>query len=157
MKIRILSKNIDVTDSMGVKFYEKISRLDKYFKIEQEAVVKVSFIKNYSKVEISILNEIDIIKAEAIEKDMYNALDIVIEKLKNKLSKHKNKLTKRSRYLIRLDKSERLEYKPMSEEEAIINLETIGHEFYVFCNSLNGRLSILCKRKDGYYGLIEPI
>lgn len=178
MLVNILGRNLRVTDAMKTNFESKLSRLDKYFKEEQEAKITVSTIKNDQKVEITIPFNSGIVRVEAIDEDIYNALDISVEKLKKQLTKQKAKLMDRHHDSIRFEnieefmpddndvvigkdedeiiKRKTFEYRPMSEEDAILELELTGHDFFAFHNYDTGKISVVYKRRDGYYGLIEP-
>ncbi|MBP6143602.1 MAG: ribosome-associated translation inhibitor RaiA [Proteocatella sp.] len=178
MLVNILGRNLRITEAMEANFEEKLSRLDKYFSKEQEAKVKVATFKNEQKVEITIPFETGLVRAEAADLDVYNALDTAVEKLKKQLTKHKDRLMKKTHNSIRFEnieeyspekdemvieegkdqiiKRKSFEYRPMSEEDAILQLEMLGHEFFAFHNHETDKISVVYKRKDGYYGLIEP-
>lgn len=174
MLVSILGRNLRVTEAMEGNFETKLSRLDKYFNGEQEAKVTVSNLKNQQKVEVTIPFNTGVVRAEAIDDDVYNALDLAIEKLKKQLAKQKDKLMKKPHGSIRFEsiesyepaghheESEKIirrkvfEYKPMSEEDAILQLELLGHDFFVFDNFETNKVTVVYKRKDGNYGLIEP-
>ncbi|MGB5824348.1 MAG: ribosome-associated translation inhibitor RaiA [Proteocatella sp.] len=180
MLVNIIGRNLRITEAMENNFEDKLSRLDKYFGKEQEAKVKVAAFKKTSeqKVEITIPFENGVVRAEASDVDVYNALDNAVEKLKKQLIKHKDKLMKMTHDSIRFEnieeynpeedevvieagesqiiKRKTFEYRPMSEEDAILQLEMIGHEFFAFHNHDTDKISVVYRRKDGYYGLIEP-
>lgn len=178
MLVNVLGRNLRITQAMENNFEEKLSRLDKYFSKEQEAKVKVATFKSEQKVEITIPFENGVVRAEASDEDVYNALDIAVEKLKKQLTKHKDKLMRKTHDSIRFEnieeytpsadeimieagedqiiKRKTFEYKPMSEEDAILQLEMLGHEFFAFHNHDTDKISVVYKRRDGYYGLIEP-
>lgn len=180
MLVNILGRNLRITEAMENSFEDKLSRLDKYFSKEQEAKVEVSAFKKTSeqKVEITIPFENGVVRAESADIDVYNALDNAVEKLKKQLIKHKERLMRKTHDSIRFENIEQyspeedeviiepgenqiikrkaFEYRPMSEEDAILQLEMIGHEFFAFHNHDTDKISVVYKRKDGYYGLIEP-
>ncbi len=173
MLVSILGRNLRVTEAMEKNFETKLSRLDKYFNGEQEARVTVSNFKNSQKVEVTIPFHTGVVRAEAIDEDVYNALDVAIEKLKKQLSKQKDRLMRKPHGSIRFESIEEFEpaadveeekiikrkvfeYRPMSEEDAILQLELLGHDFFVFDNFETSKVSVVYKRKDGHYGLIEP-
>ncbi len=174
MLVSILGRNMRVTEAMESNFETKLSRLDKYFSEEQEAKVTVSHQKNQQKVEVTVPFHSGVVRAEAMDEDVYNALDVAIEKLKKQLAKHKDKLMKKPFGSIRFESIEDyvpaageeqeekiirrkvFEYKPMSEEDALLQLEMLGHDFFVFDNYETGKVTVVYKRKDGAYGLIEP-
>ena len=173
MLVSILGRNLKVTEAMDINFEEKLSRLDKYFTQEEEAKVTVSHQKNQMKVEVTIPFRTGIIRAEAVDQDLYNALDIVIDKLQKQLSKQKQRMLRKPGDSIRYEsiadypvpddseeekivKRKVFEYKPMSEEDAILQMELLGHDFFVFDNYETEKVTVVYKRKDGHYGLIEP-
>lgn len=174
MLVSILGRNLKVTEAMEYNFENKLSRLDKYFVEEVEAKVTVSHQKNLMKVEVTIPFRTGIIRAEATDLDLYNGLDIVIEKLQKQLSKQKQRMLRKPSDTIRYESIEEFatpegeeeelkivkrkvfEYKPMSEEDAILQMELLGHDFFVFDNFETEKVTVLYKRKDGHYGLIEP-
>lgn len=180
MLVNIKGDRMRATQAMVNNFEEKLSRLDKYFDIEQEAKVKVSGhrFRDEQKIEVTIPFKTGMVRAEASDTDIYNALDIAIEKLKKQLAKHREKLQEKEHYSIKFENIEAyepsefepvfdenedqiirrktFEYRPMSEEDAILQLEMLGHDFFAFHNHDTGKISVVYKREDGYYGLIEP-
>ena len=175
MLVSILGRNLKVTEAMEYNFENKLSRLDKYFAEEVEAKVTVSHQKNQMKVEVTIPFRTGIIRAEAMDMDLYNGLDAVITKLNKQLSKQKQRMERKHKDTIRheeieayvpgvdeLQEEEKIvkrksfEYKPMSEEDAILQMELLGHDFFVFDNYETEKIAVLYKRKDGHYGMIEP-
>lgn len=173
MLVSILGRNLRVTEAMEGNFETKLSRLDKYFNGEQEAKVTVSHVKNQQKVEVTIPFNNGVVRAEAVDDDVYNALDVAIEKLKKQLTRQKDKLMRKPNGSIRFEsiedyapiegeeedkiiKRKVFEYKPMSEEDAILQLELLGHDFFVFDNYETKKVTVMYKRKDGNYGMIEP-
>lgn len=174
MLVSILGRNLKVTEAMEYNFENKLSRLDKYFMEEVEAKVTASHQKNQMKVEVTIPFKTGIIRAEAQDIDLYNGLDTVIEKLNKQLSKQKQRMERKHSDTIRYEsieeyvpsedeiqeeekivKRKAFEYKPMSEEDAILQMELLGHDFFVFDNFETEKVAVLYKRKDGHYGLIE--
>ena len=169
MKINIRGKNIEITDSINTHILEKMSKLDKYFSgdVSANIVCKVNGINQT--VEVTITSNGLMIRAEVSTKSLYESIDIVIDKLEGQIRKNKSrlkKLTKIKQPIFNLDfdeieeekmvvKTKRIETKPMDIEEAILQLELIGHDFYVYKDSETNETSILYKRKDGNYGVIE--
>lgn len=180
MLVKIKGDHMRATQAMAGNFEEKLSRLDKYFDVEQEAKIKVTGhrFRDEQKIEVTIPFKTGMVRAEASDTDIYNALDFAIEKLKKQLTKHRDKLQEREHYSIKFENLEEyepaeyepvfeeneeqiirrktFEYRPMSEEDAILQLEMLGHDFFAFHNHDSGKISVVYKRNDGYYGLIEP-
>ncbi|MCT4585601.1 MAG: ribosome-associated translation inhibitor RaiA [Peptostreptococcaceae bacterium] len=173
MKMIISGKNIKVTDGLRASVEEKLSRLEKFFIKETEFKIVLSTEKNLQRIEVSIPISGGLIRAEDSEEDLYNAIDKVVEKLSKQLRKHKTKLKRKGNSTIRFenitsfeDESDELKdrivrrktfgFKPMSEEEAILQMELLGHDFFVFINSVSEETNVLYKRHDGNYGILEP-
>lgn len=167
---------MEVTKPIKSYIEEKIGRLDKYFEnpdeITANVVVRVHGIDQI--VEVTIPMKKIILRAEERNKDLYSAIDLVGDKIERQIRKNKTKMSKknvRSKVVeINVDfdfeekeeensskivKRKVLEMKPMSEEEAVLQMNLLDHEFFVFEDDKEGNLCILYKRKDGDYGLIE--
>lgn len=177
MIINYTGKNLQVTDAMREETEKHLSKLDKYFDEEIRCNVTFSNFKNNSVVEITINLPGAFIRSEEVDPDLRTALDRATDVLSRQIRKHKTKLQKkyRGKETIRLenipdwplesdeeeeeDKIERVKtfsLRPMSEEEAILQMELVGHNFYVFNNSITEEVNVLYKRKNGGYGLIVP-
>lgn len=172
MKFTYVGKNVDITDAMKEAVELKISRLGNYFNCEKEARVVMSTQKNMHKVEIAIYIKDLIIRAEEVSKDMYVAIDLIIDNLERQLRKQKTRLQKKCHKSIKYQELEMyddyieedskeivkrktiLNPKPMSDDEAILQMELLNHNFYMYFNT-NGTPSTVYKRKDGNYGIIE--
>lgn len=170
MKFNIHSKTIDVTDSIKRYIEDKIGRLQKYFKEkETEATVVIKEDGINKKVEVTIPVSKLFLRAEEKNKDLYAAIDLVTEKLERQIRKNKSKAKKSKKAEIdffaefevadeddsAIIKRKRILSKPMSEEEAIIQMELIDHDFFVFKNEKTNSYCVLYKRKNGNYGLID--
>ena len=177
MKIKIFGKNIEVTEGIRSAVEEKIGKLDKYFAEETRVDVTLSVNKNEQKVEVTIPVKGRIIRAEEISDDMYVSIDMVEETIERQLVKYKNKIiTKqqsnsnfRKEYIekeveaddededqIKIKKTKRFGIKPMDPEEACVEMELLGHNFFVFLNAETEEVNVVYKRKGNTYGLIEP-
>lgn len=171
MKYTYVGKNVVITDSLKNSVEEKLSRLGNYFDCEKEAKVVMSTQKNKHKIEVTIYIKDLIIRAEEVTDDMYVAIDLIVDKLERKLRKQKTVLQKRYHKSIRyfednecenyaesdsneIIKRKFINSKPMSDEEAILQLELLNHDFYMYLN-LDGVPTVIYKRKDGNYGLIS--
>lgn len=180
MNIIISGKQMDLTSGIKGAIEEKIGRLDYYLHPETEVKVTVSAKKARHTIEVTIIPiSGPIIRAEDSEENLYAAIDIVYDKLNKQLRKYKNRLQDRhqSNKSIRFDsvdldnendfkdedenleivieRNKKFDMKPMSPEEAVLQMELIGHEFYMFRNIDTDEISVVYKRENGGYGMIE--
>ena len=170
MKYIIRGENVEVTDSIKEYLEEKLSKMDKYFDNPEAAEAKV-LIKvrgREQKVEVTINKESYDLRSEESHSDLYAAIDLVIDKLERQFRKYKTKLLSQQRQEtiefieetieeIEEDvvKRKKVYLKPMDEEEAITQMELLGHTFFVFKNTETNSVCVVYKRHDGAYGLIE--
>ena len=174
MKITLRGKNIEITDAIEEKVGEKLSKLDKYFIVSENVEAKV-LVRTYpygQKIEVTIPTEYVLLRAEVVDQDLYNAIDLVIDKLEGQIRKYKTRLNRKSKdnkLAFNLASIEPLEEeeedvlvktktitpKPMDMEEAIMQMELIGHSFFVYRDTETDAISIVYRRNDGDYGLIE--
>lgn len=175
MKITLRGDKIKITEAMQEYANEKLERLDKYLdnseNVNANLVVKV---QNYKqKVEVTIPLKNFILRAEEVQDDFYAAVDTVVDKIERQIRKNKTKLQskkiKDSKEIVFdyiddykdeddeevIVKRKKIEVKPMSEEEAIIQMELLGHQFYLFKDAETMKPSLVYKRTDGQYGIIE--
>lgn len=173
MKIRIVGKNIEITNALKSIVEKKVSKLEKYFSENISATATLSVERNLQKIEVLIPFNNVMLRAEEKNGDMYSAIDLVIDKLEGQIRKQKTKLQRRNyEDSLRFPnissyeddskgeeptivKTKRFAMKPMSEEEAVLQMELLGHDFYVYKNSNTNQVNVLYKRNDGNYGLIE--
>ncbi len=174
MNLKHIGKNYNVSDNLKEIAEKKLGRLDKYFNEDVEAKVTYSQQKNQRKVEVTIFLSGAVLRAEESTADMYTSIDRVVDSLVSQIRKHKTKLQKRyhSGETIRFENIPEVEeaeedapkivkvktfgVKPMSVEEAILQMELVGHNFYVFLDGETDLVKVVYKRKDGDYGLLEP-
>ncbi|MBA5851391.1 ribosome-associated translation inhibitor RaiA [Clostridium sp. cel8] len=174
MKITVKGKNIVVTDALKNTVEKKLSKLDKYFNPGVEAHVTLSVQKNSQIVEVTIPFGGVILRGEEKNDDMYASIDLVLDKLEGQIRKQKTKLLKRKRSSESLKfkfipdqkdnekkenkivKTKKFAIKPMDAEEAVLQMELLGHNFFVYQSAESGEVNVVYKRKDGDYGLIEP-
>lgn len=173
MNYTISGKNIDVTDGLREAIYEKIGKLERYFAPETEVHVTLSVEKERQKIEITIPMKGNIVRAEQVSNDMYVSIDLVEEIIERQLRKHKNKLVEKQQDAVALSKafideetpeddeieivrSKRFGMKPMLPEDACMQMDLLGHSFYVFRNAQTDEVNVVYKRKGNTYGLIEP-
>jgi len=173
----VSGKNLEITDSLRDQVMKKVGKLERYFKPETEAQVTMSIERNRHIVEVTIPFDGVVLRGEEITDDMYTSIDKVLDKLEKQINKHKTKLERRLREgAFKYDepvfsesfeevqdlprpkvvRTKRFAVKPMDLEEAILQMELLGHNFYVFTNSESDEVNVLYKRRDGNYGLIEP-
>jgi putative sigma-54 modulation protein len=172
MKYIISGRNIVITDGLKDAVIEKIGKLERYFTEDTEAQITLSVEKDRQKIEVTIPVKGSTIRAEQTSTDMYVSIDLVEETIERQLKKYKTKITEKSKtagftesYIdedfddnteIKIVKTKRFGIKPMSAEEACLQMELLGHSFYVFCNDQTDEVNVVYKRKDGAFGLIEP-
>lgn len=175
MNISIISRNVEVTDTIRNKVESTISKLERYIKNDVDVDVKIDVKKKFQKVEVTIyLNDGYIIRAEEVQSDLYSAIDLVHDKLYKQLRKYKTQSLRKNQKndsikfeniqeyiacdmedeeLIKRRKRLNID-KPMTEEEAIIQMDLLDHNFFVFKDIETNRISIIYKRHDGY-GVLE--
>ena len=180
MNIIMSGKQMDLTDGIKHAIEEKLGRLDFYLHPETDVKVTVSAKKARQKVEVTIfpING-PIIRAEDIEENLYAAIDVVYDKLNKQLRKYKKRLQDRHQSIesirfdaiedlnendysqeegnldIVIERTKRFGVKPMSPEEAVLQMDLSEHDFYMFKNAETNDISIVYRRKNGGYGLIE--
>ncbi len=173
MRFTITGRNIEVTPGLREAVEDKLGKLDRFFAPATEAVVRLSVQKDIQKIEVTIPVKGHIIRAEESSSDMYVSIDLVEEILERQLKKYKNKLIDKKQSApsfseaflqedasaeeeIQIVKSKKFAVKPMDPEEACVQMELLGHNFYVFLNADTEEVNVVYKRKGGTYGLIEP-
>ena len=185
MNFIISGKNIDVTPSLKETVEQKLGKLERYFTPETEIIVTLSVEKERQKIEVTIPVKGHIIRSEQTSNDMYVSVDLVQEVIERQLRKYKNKLVAKSQgYMTAADHSnnfkkdffeseddastmaaedavhivrtKRFGIKPMFPEDACIQMDLLGHAFYVFSNAETDEVNVVYRRKDGTFGLIEP-
>ncbi len=171
MRFNIHGKNIEVTPAIKSYVESKIGRLDKYFKDTSiEATVNFRVRGKEQIVEVTVPASKMVLRAEEKHSDLYAAIDLVSDKLERQIRKNKTKARKNLKQTIifsdfDVDESEDvddsivkrkvIDTKPMSEEEAILQMELIGHNFFLFKNDKTNDLCVVYKREDGGYGILE--
>ena len=173
MKFNIVGKNIEVTPGLRSAVEDKIGKLEKFFTEDTEVHVTLSVEKDRQKIEVTIPVKGDIIRSEQESNDMYVSIDLVEEIIERQLKRYKNKLIDQKQsssyfkkefiekeYMdeeeIKIIRSKKFDIKPMYPEDACIQMELLGHNFYVFCNAETDQVNVVYKRKGNTYGLIEP-
>ena len=170
MRYLIRGEKIQVTDSIKDYIEEKLSKMDKYLdnpeNVEAKILIKVNGVEQ--RVEVTIQTKGYFLRAEEAHSDLYAAIDLIIDKLERQFRKYKTKLIDKSRQENIKDyfdidetieeeivKRKKIYLKPMDEEEAIMQMELLGHTFFVFKNIETDTICVIYKRHDGNYGLIE--
>ena len=173
MKYIISGKNIEITPGLRSAVEDKIGKLERYFTEETEVHVTLSVEKERQKIEVTIPVKGNIIRSEQVSNDMYVSIDLVEEIIERQLKKYKNKLVDKKQaaaffrqdfiekdYMdeeeIKIVRSKKFDIKPMYPEDACIQMELLGHNFFVFCNAETDEVNVVYKRKGNTYGLIEP-
>ena len=177
MKISVRGDKIKVTEAMNNYVVEKLKKIDKYLDNPEEvnASVVVRVEKQGQKVEITIPLKNFMLRAEETQEDIYAAVDTIIDKIERQIRKNKTKLesqAKKSREVkgfvldeiieveeeaeeTKIVKRKKVDVKPMSEEEAVLQMELLGHDFYLFKDADTMKPALVYKRKDNQYGIIE--
>lgn len=184
MKYNIRGNNIDVTEALRSFVEKKLGRLEKYFDTtnKTEAHVALSVLnKDDHKVEVTVPFPGVLVRAEESTSDMYASIDKVVEKLERQIRKYKTKVNRKFRQdgtirslengvaavtapaevdedeeEFQIVRTKRFNLKPMDAEEAVLQMDMLGHNFFVFSNASTDQINVIYKRKDGRYGLIEP-
>ena len=173
MKFIISGRNIDITDGLRTAVEDKLGKLERYFTADTEIIVTLSVEKERQKIEVTIPVKGNIIRSEQVSNDMYVSIDLVEEIIERQLKKYKTKLVDRQKdatsfsqlfvennYMddeeIKIVRTKKFDIKPMYPEDACIQMELLGHSFFVFCNAETDQVNVVYKRKGDTYGLIEP-
>ena len=173
MRYTIIGKNIEVTEGLKEAVYEKIGKLERYFSKDTDVLVTLSVEKDRQKIEVTIPVRGSVIRSEQTSNDMYVSIDLVEEVIERQLKKYKNKIIDKKQasavfsdaYIqeevddpdeVKIVRTRRFAMKPMDPEEACVQMELLGHAFYVFRNAETDEVNVVYKRKGNTYGLIEP-
>ena len=172
MKFIISGKNIAVTEGLKTAVEDKLGKLERYFTPETEISVTLSVEKDRQKIEVTIPVKGNIIRSEQVSNDMYVSIDLVEEVIERQLRKYKNKLVARQQgggnfqkeFLekeaddqeVNIIRTKKFDIKPMYPEDACIQMELLGHNFFAFVNAETDDICVVYKRKGNSYGLIEP-
>ncbi len=169
----ISGRNIEITEGLKSAIEEKLGKLERYFVNDTEIHVTLSVEKDRQKIEVTIPMKGNIIRAEEVSNDMYVSIDLVEEIIERQLRKYKNKIIERKQsgnhfnpdFLeeeteeddqIKIIRTKKFAIKPMDVEEACVQMELLGHNFFVFRNAETDEVNVVYKRKERTYGLIEP-
>lgn len=179
LNFNIRGENIEVTPAIREHVENKITKVERYFNEDFQANANVNlkvFNNSETKVEVTIPMKSLTLRAEESHSDMYAAVDLIIDKLERQIRKHKTKVNRKFRegegvgtYFaneqstnheeseedIVIVRTKQFSLKPMDQEEAVLQMDMLGHNFYVFTDGESNGTNIVYKRKDGKYGLIE--
>lgn len=177
VKITITGRKVNLRDSFKERIIKKLSKFDKVFGEEAEAIVTVTVEKRSRTVEITVMSKGFIYRAEQRSNDLEEALDLAVAHLSGQIRKNKTKLSKRHKADVsvlayepydepddveeaedefRIVRSKRFAVKPMTVEEAVLQMNMLGHQFFMFRNDETNVINLVYRRKDGDYGLLEP-
>jgi putative sigma-54 modulation protein len=176
MNIIVSAKNMELTQALKATVEKKLSKLEKYFNPNVEVQATLSVQKNRQIIEVTIPFNGVILRGEEENEDMYASIDLVVDKIERQIRKVKTRLARRQagdalkfQYIPddpagkdkdieehKIVRTKRFAMKPMSSEEAVLQMELLGHNFFVYENAESGDVNVVYKRKDGNFGLIEP-
>ena len=173
MKFIIVGRNIEVTPGLKAAVEDKLSKQRKYFNPDTEVHVTLSVEKDRQKIEFTIPVKGSIIRSEQASSDMYVSIDLVEEVIERQLKKYKKKIIDKHQNVsaftpafaeiedgqddeVKIVRSKKFDIKPMYPEDACIQMELLGHNFFVFNNAETDRICVVYKRKGNTYGMIEP-
>ena len=175
MKVQIYGKNITVTPAIAEKIEKKLNHLEKYFIIDENVIanVVVRVYPNKQKIEVTIPTKFAVLRAEVVHDDLYAAIDLAIDKLEDQIRRQKTRLTRKNKeklaYAIleteELDeeydeadevvKTKSIVPDTMELDEAIMRMEMLNHNFFIYRDDETKEIAVVYKRHDGGYGLIE--
>lgn len=171
MKVQVRGRNMEVTGALKDYVEKRLGKLDKYLDNLGDAQVTLTVEKDSHRIEVTIPINGMILRGEETTGDMYASTDMVVEKLEKQIERYKGRLIRRagkgnseSRQAVqaeedfgpRVVRTKRFAIKPMNIDEAVLQMNLLGHSFFVFSNAETEQVNVVYKRKDGNYGLIEP-
>ena len=173
MRFTISGKNIVVTEGLRTAVTDKLGKLEKYFTPDTEIIVTLSVEKERQKIEVTIPVKGNIIRSEQVSNDMYVSIDLVEEIIERQLRKYKTKILNKNQEAVNLQKTyvendfaeedevkiirtKKFDVKPMYPEDACVQMELLGHNFFVFVNAETDQINVVYKRKGNTYGIMEP-
>jgi putative sigma-54 modulation protein len=179
MKYRFVGKNMEVNEHLRNRFAKKAAKLEKFFNPDTEAIATMSILKNWHVLELTIVQNGITFRAEEKSNDMYVTIDRAVDIIERQIRKNKTRLSKKihenafkpaadgaeeaeeTGFVVEerefpLLRTKKFPVKPMTVDEAILQMNLLSHEFFVFVNSETKQVNVVYKRKDDSYGLIEP-
>ena len=177
IKYSIRGENLEVTEAIRDYVVSKLEKIEKYFQAEQELDARVNlkvYREKTAKVEVTIPLGSITLRAEDVSQDMYGSIDLVTDKIERQIRKNKTKIERKNKNKVatsqlftdalvedpnvvqsRVVRSKQIDLKPMDLEEAILQMDLLGHDFFIYTDSKDHMTNVLYKREDGNYGLIE--
>ena len=176
IKFSIRGENLEVTDALHSYVEDKVAKIEKYFNENQELIAKVNlkvYREKTAKVEVTIPLGSITLRAEDVTQDMYGSIDLVVDKIERQIRRNKTKIEKKNRQKVATGKiftadlveqveeevkvvrTKQVDLKPMDIEEAVLQLELLGHDFFIYTDAKDGTTNILYKREEGDLGLLE--
>ena len=173
MRIKITGRNIELTEGLKAAVEDKLNKLEKYFTPDTDVYVTLSVEKERQKAEVTIPAKGNYIRSEQVSNDMYVSIDLVEEIIVRQLRKYKTRIANQQNsrknfqpaYLemetdgdeeVKIVRTKKFAIKPLDPEEACVEMELLGHSFFVFRNAQTDEVNVVYKRKGNTYGLIEP-
>lgn len=168
MQITVRGKNIEITGPLRDYVEKKVGKIEKYLEGPLSATVTLNVEKGRHIVEVTVPINGMLLRGEEETEDMYASIDLVVEKLEKQIDKYKTRLNRKIRPQIAdtpaekdlaepvIVKTKRFAIKPMAPDEAVMQMNLIGHDFFVFANAETNQVNVVYRRRDGNYGLIEP-
>ena len=174
MRIKITGRNIELTEGLKAAVEDKLNKLEKYFTPDTDVYVTLSVEKERQKAEVTIPAKGNYIRSEQVSNDMYVSIDLVEEVIERQLKKYRTKLVTKQQNAsavfkqefldgaadedeeIKIVRTKRFGMKPMYPEDACVQMELTGHDFFVFRNAETDEVNVVYKRKGNTFGLIEP-
>ncbi len=174
MHFNLTSRNLEITPAMENVLDKKLAKLDRFFNADAEAYVHLSMNKDIAKIEITVPVKGSTIRCEQEGIDLYSLMDDAVDAMEKQLKKYRGKLKDfyqsgaafNKEYVeepepeeepIRIVRTKRFAVKPMDAEEACLQMELLGHSFYMFLNSETNEVNVVYRRNDGAFGIIEPV
>ncbi|HEX6989792.1 MAG TPA: ribosome-associated translation inhibitor RaiA [Bacillota bacterium] len=175
LRLSVRGRNLEVTEALRSHVEKKVGKIARYFLDEPDAVVLLSVEKERQRAELTLDVRGMILRAEAETPDMYASVDDAVDRLERRIRKHKTRINRRMRRTgvepppapagsgdageeeIEVVRVKRFAVKPMDPEEAVLQMNLLGHDFFVFRNAETGEVNVAYRRKGGGYGLIEPL
>jgi putative sigma-54 modulation protein len=172
MTTKIITKKFTLNDDVKAWLQKKLKKLDKFFPVDTEVIVTLASQKNGERVELTINHNGAIFRAEEADRDYMCALDRAVEVIERQIRKNRTRLEKKiyiqkdtftqeekaeAEEELKISKVKKFDIIPMTVEEAILQMNLLSHEFFLFKNAETGNLNVVYKRKENDYGLIEPL
>ena len=173
MRYIISGKNLDITEGLRSAVTDKLGKLERYFTPDTEVHVTLSVEKERQKIEVTIPVKGNIIRSEQSSTDMYVSIDLVVDVIERQIRRYKTRLMNqkydgtsfKQEFMeqeddveddeIRIIRSKKFAIKPMDVEEACVQMELLGHDFFIYTDDETSKIAVCYKRHDGGYGLIE--